>query len=252
MMLQTRPRASCHRAVRRVEPSLVVRVTRGRMAAAPATGALRAVADHRRRVAQRQHRRTRGSARPIHDAAGPLPGHSSTTSAWGRWTVRRACGTGQMRELRLALYRHTGERSALLIGMPLIDPSGLYLASTPWCSTCRAGRTTRRWSHTRATCRRNWSRARARRACCATSTPSRILSHDLRTPLRHARGYLRLTRSADRWMTRCSGVHAVGDADHRRPNGMIDALLFHPPVARAGGCAGRAAGAAGAGPAGCI
>lgn len=147
--------------------------------------------------------------------------------------------TGQMRELRLALYRHTGERfSALLIGMPLIDPGGLYLGFDAMVLDLS------RWQdretlvpYTRAEDLKAQLEARTRAQGLALSDIdafAQILSHDMRTPLRHARGYLRLMRdhmeSVDDPVQNeytQSALRAVEDM-----NGMIDALLDFARLSR--------------------
>lgn len=147
--------------------------------------------------------------------------------------------TGQMRELRLALYRHTGERfSALLMGMPLIDPSGLYLGFDAMVLDLS------RWQdretlvpYTRAENLQAQLESRTRSQGLALrdiDAFAQILSHDLRTPLRHARGYLRLMREhadkvddpVQREYTR-SAMQAVEGM-----NGMIDALLDFTRLSR--------------------
>lgn len=147
--------------------------------------------------------------------------------------------TGQMRELRLALYRHTGERfSALLMGMPLIDPSGLYLGFDTMVLDLS------RWQdrealvpYTRAEDLQARLDARTRSHALAMrdiDAFAQILSHDMRGPLRHARGYLRLMREhtekardpvRDEYLR--SALEAVDGM-----NGMIDALLDFARLSR--------------------
>ncbi|ODT31176.1 MAG: hypothetical protein ABS53_11095 [Hydrogenophaga sp. SCN 70-13] len=147
--------------------------------------------------------------------------------------------TGQMRELRLALYRHTGERfSALLIGMPLIDPSGLYLGFDAMVLDLS------RWQdretlvpYTRAENLQAQLESRTRSQGLALRDMdafAQILSHDLRSPLRHARGYLRLMREhaekvddpVQREYTQ-SAMQAIEGM-----SGMIDALLDFTRLSR--------------------
>ncbi|WP_175442882.1 ATP-binding protein [Hydrogenophaga sp. PML113] len=147
--------------------------------------------------------------------------------------------TGQMRELRLALYRHTGERfSALLIGMPLIDPSGLYLGFDAMVLDLS------RWQdretlvpYTRAENLQAQLESRTRSQGLALRDMdafAQILSHDLRSPLRHARGYLRLMREhaekvddpVQREYTQ-SAMQAIEGM-----NGMLDALLDFTRLSR--------------------
>lgn len=147
--------------------------------------------------------------------------------------------TGQMRELRLALYRHTGERfSALLIGMPLIDPSGLYLGFDAMVLDLS------RWQdretlvpYTRAENLQAQLESRTRSQGLALRDMdafAQILSHDLRSPLRHARGYLRLMREhaekvddpVQREYTQ-SAMQAIEGM-----SGMLDALLDFTRLSR--------------------
>jgi len=140
--------------------------------------------------------------------------------------------TGQMRELRLALRRHGGERfSALLMGMPLIDPSGLYLGFDTMVLDLS------RWRDREALV--PCTHAEDLRVRLEVSTHSRtqamsdidaftqILSHDMRGPLRHASGYLRLMRErmekANDPLQAEYTQSALGAVDSM--NGMVDALL---------------------------
>lgn len=147
--------------------------------------------------------------------------------------------TGQMRELRLALYRHNGERfSALLIGMPLIDPSGLYLGFDAMVLDLS------RWQdretlvpYTRAEDLQAQLEERTRSQGLALrdiDTFTQILSHDMRAPLRHARGYLRLMRehmeTLDDPMQREYTQLALRAVEGM--NGMIDALLDFARLSR--------------------
>lgn len=147
--------------------------------------------------------------------------------------------TGQMRELRLALYRHTGERfSALLIGMPLIDPSGLYLGFDAMVLDLS------RWQdretlvpYTRAENLQAQLESRTRSQGLALRDMdafAQILSHDLRSPLRHARGYLRLMREhaekVDDPVQREYSQSAMQAIEGM--NGMIDALLDFTRLSR--------------------
>lgn len=107
--------------------------------------------------------------------------------------------TGHMRELRLGLYRHDGGKfSALLSGTPLIDPSGVYLGFDALLLDLS------RWEDREALVPYTHGEAlersldSARRAHSLAQRDidafSQILSHELRAPLRHAKGYLRLLR----------------------------------------------------------
>lgn len=140
--------------------------------------------------------------------------------------------TGQMRELRLALRRHRGECfSALLMGMPLIDPSGLYLGFDTMVLDLS------RWQDREALV--PCTHAEDLRVRLEASTRLRIqamrdidaftqvLSHDMRGPLRQARGYLSLMRErmekANDPLQSEYTQSALGAIDGM--NGMVDALL---------------------------
>jgi len=147
--------------------------------------------------------------------------------------------TGQMRELRLALQRHTGERfAALLMGMPLIDPSGMYLGFDTMVLDLS------RWQDREALvpctyaedlevrlAARTRSHAMAMRDIDAFT---QLLSHELRGPLRHARGYLCLLRErmeqGDDTVSTEYARSAVGAIDGM--NGMVDALLDFASLSR--------------------
>ena len=147
--------------------------------------------------------------------------------------------TGEMRELRLALCRHTGERfSALLMGMPLIDPSGLYLGFDTMVLDLS------RWQDREALV--PYTHAEGLQAQLETRTRSnamamrdidaftQILSHDLRVPLRHARGYLRLMRehvaTANDPLQAEYTQSAQGAVDSMK--GVIDAVLDFARLSR--------------------
>lgn len=147
--------------------------------------------------------------------------------------------TGQLRELRLTMYRHTGERfSALVIGMPLIDPSGLYLGFDAMVLDLS------RWQDretlvpfTKAENLQAQLEARSRALGTALRDIDgflQILSHDLRAPLRHAGGYLRLMRehlaAEDEPMQRAYGQSAQRALDSM--SGMVDALLDFARLSR--------------------
>jgi len=147
--------------------------------------------------------------------------------------------TGQMRELRLALSRHNGERfSALLMGMPLIDPSGLYLGFDTMVLDLT------RWQDREALVPYTHAEDLEVRLDASTRSHAmamrdidaftQILSHDMRGPLRHARGYLRLLRERMEASNDASQVDyaqsALGAIDSM--NGMIDALLDFARLSR--------------------
>ncbi|NIM40452.1 MAG: hypothetical protein GTN84_05530 [Hydrogenophaga sp.] len=147
--------------------------------------------------------------------------------------------TGQMRELRLALHRHGGEHfSALLMGMPLVDPSGLYLGFDTMVLDLS------RWQDREALVPYTHAedlRVRLESSMHAHAVAMRdidaftqILSHDMRGPLRQARGYLRLMgEHSGRADDSPPGEYtrsALGAID--RLSGMINALLEFARLSR--------------------
>ncbi len=147
--------------------------------------------------------------------------------------------SGQMRELRLALQHHSGERfSALLMGMPLIDPSGLYLGFDTMVLDLS------RWqdrealvpcTHAEDLQARLESRTRSHATAMRDIDAfTQILSHDLRGPLRQARGYLRLMR--EHMERSCDALQAEYTQSALVAidgvNGMIDALLEFARLSR--------------------
>lgn len=140
--------------------------------------------------------------------------------------------TGHMRELRLGLYRHDGAKfSALLSATPLIDPSGVYLGFDALLLDLS------RWEDRESLVPYTHGETQAVRLDAATRAHSlaqrdldafsQILSHELRAPLRHAKGYLRLLRerlgdSSDEEQREytLASLRAVDNM-----GGMIDALL---------------------------
>ena len=147
--------------------------------------------------------------------------------------------TGQMRELRLELQRHRGERfCALLMGMPLVDPSGLYLGIDTMVLDLS------RWQdrealvpYTNAEDLRVRLESRTRAHATALrdiDAFTQILSHDLRGPLRQASGYLRLmrerTEDADDPLPVEYAQSALTAIDGMK--GMIDALLDFARLSR--------------------
>lgn len=147
--------------------------------------------------------------------------------------------TGQMRELRLVLRRHTGERfSALIMGMPLIDPSGMYLGVDTMVLDLS------RWQDREALVPYTHAEGlRAQLEACKRSNVmamhdidafTQILSQDMRGPLRNASGYLRLMsehmEKAEDRLSAEYGQSALGAIDGM--SGMIDALLDFARLSR--------------------